>query len=137
MNEQDDTKLWQLLGHASQAAPGDDFARKVMMRIAEEERTQPVPVESIRSFKWDSLPHLGLLAAALIAGVIGISVLMEPAAPEVPSYPSLPWTSTMYLWKKPGWLWARKTWWTPFARCLPRKRALFLPTVFRTCFCSP
>ena len=33
MNEQDDTKLWQILGHASQPAPGDDFARKVMMRI--------------------------------------------------------------------------------------------------------
>ena len=33
MNEQDDTKLWQILGHASQPAPGDDFARKVMMRM--------------------------------------------------------------------------------------------------------
>lgn len=84
MNEQDDTKLWQLLGHASQAAPGDDFARKVMMRIAEEERTQPVPVESIRSFKWNSFRIWASSAAALIAGVIGISVLMEPAAPEVP-----------------------------------------------------
>ena len=37
MNEQDDTKLWQILGHASQPAPGDDFARKVMMRIEREE----------------------------------------------------------------------------------------------------
>ena len=37
MNEQDDTKLWQILGHASQPAPGDDFARRVMMRIAGEE----------------------------------------------------------------------------------------------------
>ena len=39
MNEQDDTKLWQILGHASQPAPGDDFARKVMMRIEREECT--------------------------------------------------------------------------------------------------
>lgn len=85
MNEQDDTKLWQLLGHASQAAPGDGFARKVMMRIAEEERARSVPVESIRSFKWNSFRIWASSAAALVAGVIGISVLMEPAATKAPS----------------------------------------------------
>ena len=85
MNEQDDTKLWQLLGHASQTAPGDGFARKVMMRIAEEERAQSAPVESIRSFKWNSVRIWASSAAALVVGVIGISVLMEPAAPEAPS----------------------------------------------------
>ena len=85
MNEQDDTKLWQLLGHASQTAPGDGFARKVMMRIAEEERAQSAPVESIRSFKWSSFRIWASSAAALVVGVIGISVLMEPAAPEAPS----------------------------------------------------
>ena len=51
MNEQDDTKLWQILGHASQPAPGDDFARKVMMRIEREECAPAVPVESIHHFK--------------------------------------------------------------------------------------
>ena len=85
MNEQDDTKLWQLLGHASQTAPGDGFTRKVMMRIAEEERAQSAPVESIRSFKWNSFRIWASSAAALVVGVIGISVLMEPAAPEAPS----------------------------------------------------
>ena len=85
MNEQDDTKLWQLLGHASQTAPGDGFARKVMMRIAEEERAQSAPVESIRSFKWNSFRIWASSAAALVVVVIGISVLMEPAAPEAPS----------------------------------------------------
>ena len=44
MNDQDDTKLWQILGHASQPAPGDDFARKVMMRIEREECAPAVPV---------------------------------------------------------------------------------------------
>mgnify|MGYP003193152324 CR=1 FL=1 len=83
MNEQDDTKLWQLLGHASQTAPGDGFARKVMMRIAEEERAQSAPVESIRSFKWNSFRIWASSAAALVVGVIGISVLMEPAAPSI------------------------------------------------------
>ncbi len=66
MNEQDDTKLWQILGHASQPAPGDDFARKVMMRIEREECAPAVPVESIHHFKrhsqkgavrrWKALP---------------------------------------------------------------------------------
>ena len=68
MNEQDDTKLWQILGHASQPAPGDDFARKVMMRIEREECAPAVPVESIHHFK--------------VAAVIGIAALMEPSAPE-------------------------------------------------------
>ena len=77
MNEQDDTKLWQILGHASQPAPGDDFARKVMMRIEREECAPAVPVESIHHFRiW------GTAAAALVAAVIGIAALMEPSAPE-------------------------------------------------------
>ena len=59
MNEQDDTKLWQILGHASQPAPGDDFARRVMMRIAGEEHATAVPAESIHHFKRELLPHLG------------------------------------------------------------------------------
>lgn len=54
MNEQDDTKLWQILGHASQPAPGDDFARRVMMRIAGEEHATAVPAESIHHFKRNS-----------------------------------------------------------------------------------
>lgn len=82
MNEQDDTKLWQLLGRASQAAPGDDFARKVMMRIAEEERMPSAPVESIHTFKRHSFRFWAASAAALVAGVIAITALMEPAAPD-------------------------------------------------------
>ena len=78
MNEQDDTKLWQILGHASQPAPGDDFARKVMMRIEREECTPAVPVESIHHFKRHSFRIWGAAAAALVAAVIGIAALMEP-----------------------------------------------------------
>lgn len=72
MNEQDDTKLWQILGHASQPAPGDDFARKVMMRIEREECAPAVPVESIHHFKRHSFRIWGAAAAALVAAVIGI-----------------------------------------------------------------
>ena len=82
MNEQDDTKLWQILGHASQPAPGDDFARKVMMRIEREECAPAVPVESIHHFKRHSFRIWGAAAAALVAAVIGIAALMEPSAPE-------------------------------------------------------
>lgn len=82
MNEQDDTKLWQILGHASQPAPGDDFARKVMMRIEREECAPAVPVESIHHFKRHSFRIWGTAAAALVAAVIGIAALMEPSAPE-------------------------------------------------------
>lgn len=82
MNEQDDTKLWQILGYASQPAPGDDFARKVMMRIAGEENVPAVPVESILHFKRHSFHIWGAAAAALVAAVIGIAALMEPSAPE-------------------------------------------------------
>lgn len=76
MNEQDDTKLWQILGHASQPAPGDDFARKVMMRIEREECTPAVPVESIHHFKRHSFRIWGAAAAALVAAVIGIAALI-------------------------------------------------------------
>ena len=75
MNEQDDTKLWQILGHASQPAPGDDFARKVMMRIEREECAPAVPVESIHHFKRHSFRIWG-------AAAIGIAALREPSAPE-------------------------------------------------------
>lgn len=74
MNEQDDTKLWQILGHASQPAPGDDFARRVMMRIAGEEHATAVPAESIHHFKRNSFRIWGAAAAAL----------MEPSAPQTP-----------------------------------------------------
>lgn len=82
MNEQDDTKLWQILGHASRPVPGDDFARKVMMRIAGEENSPAVQVESIRHFKRHSFRIWGASAAALVAAVIGIAALMTPSAPE-------------------------------------------------------
>ena len=78
MNEQDDTKLWQILGHASQPAPGDDFARRVMMRIAGEEHATAVPAESIHHFKRNSFRIWGA------AAVIGIAALMEPSAPQTP-----------------------------------------------------
>ena len=105
MNEQDDTKLWQLLGHASQAAPGDDFARKVMMRIAEEERTQPVPVESIRdSAGSDSLDRLDparrlrLVRMLPITGGYSLGVPTEPGVRYQVQYtPTLrpaSWTNT-------------------------------------------
>lgn len=82
MNQQDNTKLWQLLGHASRPAPGDDFARKVMMRIAAEERTSSVPVESIHSFKRRSFRLWTASAAAAVAAVIGIAALISPSAPQ-------------------------------------------------------
>lgn len=84
MNEQDDTILWQILGHASQPAPGDDFARKVMMRLAGEEHAPAAPVESIHHFKRHPFRTWGAAAAALVAAVIGIAALMEPPAPETP-----------------------------------------------------
>lgn len=79
MNKQDDTKLWHVLGSASQAVPGEDFARKVMRRIAEEDRTIPVQPESIHQFKQRSFRIWASSAAALIAAVVGITLLMEPA----------------------------------------------------------
>ncbi len=82
MNEQDDTKLWQLLGQASQPVPGDDFARKIMMRIAGEETAPAVPVESIHHFKRRFFHIWSAAAAALVAAVIGIAALMSPPAPE-------------------------------------------------------
>lgn len=85
MNEQDDTKLWQLLGHASRPGPGDDFARNIMMRIAGEEKASSLPVESIHTFKRHSFRIWAASAAALIAGIIGITALMNPAAPDAPS----------------------------------------------------
>ncbi len=85
MNEQDDTKLWQILGHASQLAPGDDFARKVMMRIAGEENAPAVQVESIRHFRRNSFRIWGASAAALVAAVIGVTALMQPSAPDTAS----------------------------------------------------
>ncbi|WP_302014431.1 hypothetical protein [uncultured Akkermansia sp.] len=85
MNEQDDTKLWQILGHASQPVPGDDFARKVMMRIAGKETSPTVPVESIHHFKRHSFRIWGASAAALVAAVIGIAALMNPSAPDTAS----------------------------------------------------
>lgn len=85
MNEQDDTKLWQILGHASQLAPGNDFARKVMMRIAGEENAPSVQVESIRHFRRNSFRIWGASAAALVAAVIGVTALMQPSAPDTAS----------------------------------------------------
>lgn len=87
MNEQDDEKLWQLLGRASRPAPGDEFARKVMMRIAGEENSATLPAESIRAFKQRSFRIWAASAAALVAGVIGIAALMNPGAPDADSMP--------------------------------------------------
>lgn len=86
MNKQDDTKLWQILGHASQAVPGNDFARKVMMRITEEEQTPIVLTESIHPFK----RHFRIWApvlAALVVAVIGITSLMYTPAPTADVIP--------------------------------------------------
>lgn len=86
MNKQDDTKLWQILGHASQAVPGNDFARKVMIRITEEEQTPIVLTESIHPFK----RHFRIWApalAALVVAVIGITSLMYTPAPTTDAIP--------------------------------------------------
>lgn len=86
MNKQDDTKLWQILGHASQAVPGNDFARKVMMRITEEEQTPIVLTESIRPFK----RHFRIWApalAALVVAVVGITSLMYTPTPTADVIP--------------------------------------------------
>lgn len=85
MNEQEDTKLWQILDHASQPAPGDDFARKVMMRIAGQENAAYLPAESIHAFKRRPFRIWTASAAALVAGIIGVTALMGPAAPDAPS----------------------------------------------------
>lgn len=83
MNEQDDTQLWQLMGRASQASPGEGFARNVMARIAAEPQTAPVAVESIHGFRRHTFRLWAASAAALVAGVIGvISLLDVPATPE-------------------------------------------------------
>lgn len=86
MNKQDDTKLWQILGHASQAVPGNDFARKVMMRITEEEQAPIVLTESIHPFK----RHFRIWApalAALVVAVVGMTSLMYTPTPTADVIP--------------------------------------------------
>ncbi len=76
MNKQDDNKLWQLLGEASSPAPSADFSRKVMMRIMNEKQECAPVINAIPFFKRPAFRIWTGAAAAVVAGVIGISSML-------------------------------------------------------------
>ncbi|MDO4410577.1 MAG: hypothetical protein Q4C05_04780 [Akkermansia sp.] len=72
-------KVWQILGKAPQATPGDDFTKRVMMKISAETQT---PARS-KYFSLLVKYHKSSMAlAASILLILGITALLSPTEAE-------------------------------------------------------
>ncbi len=76
-NEQD--KVWQILGKASQATPGDDFTKRVMMKITAEPQT---PARSKFLSLLVEYRKSSTALAASIMFILGIAALLSPTETE-------------------------------------------------------
>jgi hypothetical protein len=77
MRREDDQKLWDLLGRASEPAVSPFFARNVLRTL----RSQPVFLRSLG--EWFGLRRLIPAATVAVALMVAVFVARTPVAPEI------------------------------------------------------
>lgn len=79
MTPNENDKVWQILGKASQSTPGDDFTKRVMMKIVAEPQT---PARSKYLSILMEYRKSSMALAASIMLILGITALLSPAEEE-------------------------------------------------------